>query len=409
MTYIGKTPTPVPLTSGDIEDGIITSSKIADGTIATADIADSNITAAKLASGTVQNQSAFKNIIINGSMDISQRGTSVSSITTSSYNTLDRFKLTIGSAGTWTQSQSTDVPSGQGFAKSLKMDCTTANASLSSGAYFFLEQQIEGQNLQYLKKGTANAESLTLSFWVKSNKTGTYIAELYDNDNSRQISKSYTIDSASTWEKKTITYDGDTSGAFTNDNNTSLRLEFHLGAGSSYQSGTLQTSWGARTQADEVVGQVNLADSTSNEWYITGVQLEAGTAASDFEFLPYDVNLKRCERYYKIVSEKESNESHLGMAAQYTGSVAYGTFDLGYRMRTTPSVTFVSGTNYYDVVGNAIGNQINAPNAFVNITGGSSIRGRVQLSQNNTQGVAVWYRFSSNAPTGSQITASAEL
>jgi len=287
----------------------------------------------------------FRNIIINGDMSIAQRGTSVSSITTSSYNTLDRFKLTIGSAGTWTQSQSTDVPSGQGFAKSLKMDCTTANASLSAGAYFFLEQQIEGQNLQYLKKGTANAESLTLSFWVKSNKTGTYIAELRDTDNDRAISKSYTISSASTWEKKTITYDGDTSGAFTNDNNTSLRLEFHLGAGSNYTSGTLQTSWGARTQADEVVGQVNLADSTSNEWYITGVQLEAGTAASDFEFLPHDVNERRCQRYY--FDYVKGTDQNVGMFTAYaTQGRLYGHIDFPVRMRTTPSL--VSSNNSGD-------------------------------------------------------------
>jgi len=271
----------------------------------------------------------FRNIIINGDMSIAQRGTSVSSITTSSYNTLDRFKLTIGSAGTWTQSQSTDVPSGQGFAKSLKMDCTTANASLSAGAYFFLEQQIEGQNLQYLKKGTANAESLTLSFWVKSNKTGTYIAELRDTDNDRAISKSYTISSASTWEKKTITFAGDTSGAFTNDNNTSLRLEFHLGAGSSYQSGTLQTSWGARTQADEVVGQVNLADSTSNEWYITGVQLEAGQTATEFDFLPNDINKNRCYRYFQKLSVVLMNFNATGLLG----------FVFPVEMRANPSVS----------------------------------------------------------------------
>jgi len=271
----------------------------------------------------------YKNIIINGDMSLSQRSTSETGITASSYNTLDRFKLTIGSAGTWTQSQSTDVPSGQGFAKSLKMDCTTANASLSSGAYFFLEQQIEGQNLQYLKKGTANAESLTLSFWVKSNKTGTYIAELRDTDNDRAISKSYTISSASTWEKKTITFAGDTSGAFTNDNNTSLRLEFHLGAGSSYQSGTLQTSWGARTQADEVVGQVNLADSTSNEWYITGVQLEAGQTATEFDFLPNDINKNRCYRYFQKLSVVLMNFNATGLLG----------FVFPVEMRANPSVS----------------------------------------------------------------------
>ena len=247
------------------------------------------------------NTVGMKNIIINGDMSLAQRSTSVTGITGSGYYTVDRFQ--IGSAGssggTFTMSQDTDVPTGQGFATSLKMDCTTADASLGSSDALRISQYIEGQNLQYLKKGTANAESTTLSFWVKSNKTGTYISELRDMDNARAISKSYTIDVADTWEKKTLTFAGDTSGAFDNDNSTSLRLANWLYAGTDYTSGTLQTSWGTLTATDRAVGQVNLADSTSNEFYITGVQLEAGTTASDFEFLPVDVNLARCRRYFE--------------------------------------------------------------------------------------------------------------
>ena len=246
----------------------------------------------------IDNNINFRNIIINGDMSIAQRGTSQASITTSGYYTVDRWRTGVSSAGTWTQTQSTDVPTGQGFGYSLKYDCTTADASLGAGDVVFHEQRVEGQNLQYLKKGTSNAESLTCSFWVKSNKTGTYIVQLNDTDNNRSISKSYTIDSASTWEKKTITYDGDTTGAFVNDNLQSLRVRHWLVAGSDYTSGTLATSWESRVTANEAVGQVNLADSTANEWYITGVQLEAGTTASDFEFLPTDVNLQRCQRYF---------------------------------------------------------------------------------------------------------------
>jgi hypothetical protein len=156
----------------------------------------------------------FRNIIINGDMSIAQRSTSVAGITGQGYNTIDRFETHASSLGTWTQSQSTDVPTGQGFATSLKMDCTTADASPSAGDFLYVRQKVEGQNLQYLKKGTANALSTTLSFWVRSNKTGTYIAELYDIDNNRTISNSYTILSADTWEKKTLTYAGDTTGAF---------------------------------------------------------------------------------------------------------------------------------------------------------------------------------------------------
>ena len=242
----------------------------------------------------------FRNIIINGDMSVSQRSTSASSITSSGYHALDRHRLAISSLGTWTISQSTDVPTGQGFGKSMKFDCTTADASPSASDVMWVQHRIEGQNLQYLKKGTSSAEKTTLSFWVKSNKTGTYIAELEDTDNSRHIAKSYTISSSDTWEKKTITFDGDTTGTLTNDNNTSLELHLYLGAGTDYTSGTLATSWASNTDANRAVGQVNLADSTSNEWYVTGIQLEAGSQASDFEFLPFDINLRRCQRYFEI-------------------------------------------------------------------------------------------------------------
>jgi len=246
----------------------------------------------------IDNNINFRNLIINGGMDIAQRGTSQASITTSGYYTVDRYRSTISSSGTWTISQSTDVPSSQGFAKSFKMDCTTADASLSSSDFITHRQIIEGQNLQYLKKGTASAESTTCSFWVKSNKTGTYIAELHDVDNARTISKSYTIDAADTWEKKSVTFAGDTTGAFDNDSAGSLYLNFWLAAGSNFTSGTLATSWENITNANRAVGQVNLADNTANEWYVTGIQLEAGSVASDFEFLPVDVNLQRCQRYF---------------------------------------------------------------------------------------------------------------
>tara|TARA_Y100001973_G_scaffold101694_1_gene165286 strand:- start:201 stop:1244 length:1044 start_codon:yes stop_codon:yes gene_type:complete len=307
--------------------------------ITSAAITDGTITSSDLASGAVQNQSAFKNIVINGDMSIAQRATSKSSITGGDYHTLDRFKTFINNtAGTWTQSQSTTVPTGQGFAKSLKMDCTTAKGSLSAGDILRIQQPFEGQNLQYLKKGTSSAESLTASFWVRSNKTGTYVVELEDRDNTRYVSQSYTISSADTWEKKTVTFPGDTSGAFSNDNGESLRFSFWLAAGTNYTSGTLGTTWHT-TNANRAVGIVNLADSTSNEWYITGVQLEAGTSASDFEFLPFDVNLLRCQRYFYV---------HTSTAAYYTGvnrgdnyNIYENTFPV--TMRAAPTVTETSG------------------------------------------------------------------
>ena len=296
----------------------------------------------------LDNNINFRNIIINGDMSIAQRGTSASGLTTTTtYNTADRWRLAASSAGTWTQSQSTDVPTGQGFAKSLKMDCTTADASLASGDYVIIQQLIEGQNLQYLKKGTANAESLTFSFWVKSNKTGTYILEIYDLDNTRSISKSYTINSASTWEKKTITYVGDTTGAFDNDNVGSLELNFWLGAGSNWTSGTLQTSWGSLTSANRAVGQVNLADNTANEWYVTGVQLEAGQTASEFEFLPFDVNLLRCQRYYQEYIS--GVQKAIGTGSYYSATSVAVPIKFSQTMRTAPSLVQQTGTNFYFV------------------------------------------------------------
>ena len=239
-----------------------------------------------------------RNLVVNGAMQVWQRGDTTTSVTGNSYYSADRFRNVTISAGTWTLSKSTTVPIGQGFAASLKYDCTTANASLSAGSLLMLEHRFEGQDMQSLKKGTASAESLTLSFWVRSNKTGTYIAELRDEDNNRTISQSYTIDASDTWEKKILTFAGDTTGALDNDNALSFYASFYLAAGTDYSSGTLSTSCGTRTNVNRAVGQVNLADSTSNEWYITGVQLEVGTVATPFEYRSYGEELALCQRYF---------------------------------------------------------------------------------------------------------------
>ena len=249
----------------------------------------------------LDNNINFRNIIINGDMSIAQRGTSFSASSSAIY-TLDRFKyINVDTPdNVYTITQDTDVPSGQGFAKSLKVDVATADASLDSSDGTQIETKIEGQNLQYLNFGNSSAKSLTLSFWVKSNKTGTYVVRLLEPDaSSRMTSFAYTISSASTWEKKTISVPADTGGTINNDNGAGLNITWWLSAGTDYQSGSLASTWQSYSNGDSAVGQVNLADSTSNEWYITGVQLEAGTTASDFEFLPFDINYQRCKRYYQ--------------------------------------------------------------------------------------------------------------
>ena len=320
MSYIGKSPTAAPLTSSDITDGIISTAKLADDAVTTAK--------------TSYNDIPFRNLVINGDMQIAQRASSTASITGNGYHTIDRFNTINTTLGTWTQSQDTDVPSGYGFAKSLKMDCTTADASPASGDRLDIQQKFEGQNLQHLKKGTSSAESLTLSFWVKATKTGTNIVELWDSDNTRQISQSYTISSSDTWEKKTLTFAGDTTGALGNDNGNSLQVSWFLAVGSDYSSGTLSTSWTSNTNANRAVGQVNHADSTSNNFWITGVQLEVGTSASDFEFLPYDVNLQRCKRYFNSFF----NENNVPIF-QYKGTFRALYYPFPVTMRSTPTLS----------------------------------------------------------------------
>ena len=241
-----------------------------------------------------------RNLIINGAMQVAQRGTSTTGISSgASYYTSDRWNFSVGTGGTWTATQSTTAP--EGFSSSYKVECTTANASLSTGSLVVLQQAIEGQNLQHLKYGTANAETITMSFWVRSAKTGTYIAEIYGVDNARQISKSYTINSANTWEKKTIVFEGDTVGALDNDNNVSFWCVFWLVAGTDFTSGTLSTTWTANTNANRVVGQVNLADTVGNDFLMTGVQLEVGSVATPFEYRSYGEELALCQRYYQFV------------------------------------------------------------------------------------------------------------
>jgi hypothetical protein len=321
-------------------------------------------------------------------MSIAQRSTSASSITSSGYHALDRHRLAISSLGTWTISQSTDVPSAQGFAKSMKFDCTTADASPSASDVMWVQHRIEGQNLQYIKKGTANAESLTLSFWVKSNKTGTYIAELEDTDNSRHIAKSYTIDSANTWEKKTITFAGDTTGTLTNDNNTSLELHLYLGAGTNYTSGTLATSWSSNTDANRAVGQVNLADSTSNEWYVTGIQLEAGDVASDFEFLPVDVNLQRCLRYYELLASGDNQV--LFDAFYYTATEIRHVVHPKVSMRANPTLDQTSGTDYYRFIRDAANDKFE--DFSLDISTPTAVEFFNSTDMSGTQGESGWVR-----------------
>jgi len=273
-----------------------------------------------------------RNLIINGAMNIAQRGT-VASATNGTYGGPDRFAINESGDLVVTLSQDTDVPTGNGFLNSMKVDVTTADSSLAAGDYAFLGHKFEGQNLQRLKKGTSNAESVTLSFWVKSTITGTYIIQLYDNDNARHISKSYTVSSANTWEHKTLTFAGDTSGALDDDNAYSLQVYWWLAAGSTYTSGTLATSWASFTAANAAAGQVNAINSTDNNFYLTGVQLEVGDVATAFEHEDIGTTLAKCHRYCYVAPQ------HIGYTGSYTNVSPSGTIQFPTNMRAAPTVT----------------------------------------------------------------------
>ena len=283
-----------------------------------------------------------KPLIINGNMAVSQRGTSLSGQTGTGYQ-IDRFGFQMDTFGTWTMSQDTSVPTGEGFANSLKWDCTTADSSLGAGHFGLARYLFEGQDLQLLKKGTSNSEKLTLKFYTRSNKTGTYTVEFFDVDNSRQISKTYTIDSANTWEEKIINVPADTTGALNNDNGSSFTIHWWLGAGSTYNGGTLNSSsWATVTNANRVSSSnVNLADSTSNEWFLTGVQLEIGEFTSatipSFQYEDFKTNIDRCTRYYQI--SKSPNNTGVGQGFSSDGTGRGATFVPFFPMRTTPTIT----------------------------------------------------------------------
>tara|TARA_R110001606_G_scaffold113793_1_gene241011 strand:+ start:111 stop:1253 length:1143 start_codon:yes stop_codon:yes gene_type:complete len=280
-----------------------------------------------------------RNLIVNSAMQVAQRGTSTGA-TGAAYYGPDRFRFTVGSAGvgTYTISQDTNAPDGFGY--SYKLDCTTADAAPDASDAVFVATRFEGQDLQQFKKGTASAESVTLSFWVKSNLTGTYQVNLFDFDNTRIIGATYAISAADTWEQKTITFAGDTTGAFTNDNNLSFQVEWALDGGTDYTSGAVPTAWETATNADRAAGlTINIADNTANYWQITGVQLEVGDTATSFEHRSYGDELAKCQRYYFDASDAGLLIDDTANAFSY--SSVYSVFPT--TMRTSPSMT-VSNT-----------------------------------------------------------------
>jgi len=273
-----------------------------------------------------------RNLIINGAMQVAQRGTSFSS---NGY-TLDRFS-SYASGGSLVRSvtQSSTAPSG--FSSSLKIVATTAEPDFTGTEYAIIRHPIEAQNLQQLDYGASGANSVTLSFWVRSNVTGDYAITMYQDDASKIIGSTYTISSADTWEQKTITFVGNTADVIANDNSTGLRLDWSLAAGSD-RTTTDNTSWGASATGNQAYGHTaQWGEATNDEWYITGVQLEVGSVATPFEHRSYGEELALCQRYYRVLG--------MGLQGDVAGSTFFElstTFDI--EMRSSPSVTLLTST-----------------------------------------------------------------
>ena len=281
-----------------------------------------------------------KNLVINGDMRVAQRATSATlDQDDDGYNVCDRWYYEATNAGGVTMSQSTDVPTGEGFANSLKLACSTADTSVAAGDYLILGHHIEGKNVQHLKFGTSSAESLTLSFWVKGNASVNYVVEFNNQDTSPRRTRSKLISVTSSWSKVEITLSGDTESGkvFNNDTGTSFFFGFWLMSGSTYSGGTLsQDAWQDMVNNERATGTANFLSSTSNELYITGVQLEVGSNATAFDHRSYGEELQACLRYFERANYPNLAIITLGHAF---GTSSFGPYNWTTMKRGTPSLT----------------------------------------------------------------------
>ena len=279
--------------------------------------------------GTVQPSAPVgKNKIINGDMRVDQRdGTATINATGVTYNVDRWLGRGVGSAGVFTLAQDTTSPAN--FTNSLKATVTTADSSIASGSSYRIQQMVEGYNMADLNWGTSDAQSVSLSFWVRSSQTGTFGGSVGNGDFNRFNVFSYTISSANTWEYKTVTIAGDTSGTWVTNNELGLRLNFSLGAGSTLLASA--GSWGSAVK-EGVTGQTNVIATNSATFYVTGVQLETGTTATPFEYLQYGQQYALCQRYYQTILD--ANQSYVNAGMHVGGRCQFNT-----EMRANPTIT----------------------------------------------------------------------
>ena len=333
-------------------------------------------------------------------MQVAQRGTSTTGVTSGGYYGIDRFRLTTTAEQTETHAQVSDAPSG--FTSSYKVTVTTADSSIDASDFAAIQQKIEAQDLQHLKFGTSDAEKLTVSFYVKASATGTFAVGMTQDDadsGTSEISQNYTISSADTWEYKTLTFNGNTSDAIDNNNGSGLQLNFFYTAGSDLTSGTLN-SYG--DNAHRAIGHTaNLVGTLNATFQITGVQLEVGEQATPFEHRSFGDELALCQRYFQKYSDNGSNHGYL-TTGNINGTRFYGVMRWTITMRATPTVsTTGSGFGIQSQAHSATGFSIDEThNPTVD-----AVRLRTGTSSNFTNGQGATLRFSTTA----SLTADAEL
>jgi len=298
--------------------------------------------------GNVYNDGALsnRNLIINGAMQVAQRGTSVAGVTTSGYYAIDRVNLgcSSGISGTHTVSQSTDTPNG--FSYSWKINCTTAQASPNQ---IRVNSRVEGYDVSHLDYNTATAKELTLSFWVKSNVAGTYAFSIETSATSRYFNTAYSIDVADTWEYKTISIVGDTGSALDTGNGIGLNLSWWLAApeGLKIADGNSDT-WVSNSSYVSIANGhgVNIASSTSNYFQITGVQLEVGDTATPFEHRSYGQELALCQRYFQELCPKTGTNEAVATGSFYSTTGFYAPVTLPVEMRADPTGTVFNQSSF---------------------------------------------------------------
>ena len=351
---------------------------------------------------------SHRNLLKNGSMQIAQRATQVTSVTSTGYRTCDRWRINVSSLGTWTIDQSTDAP--PGFAKSLKLTCTTAKASPGGGNNLIVQQRIEGHDLQSLAWGTSSAKEFTISFYVKSSRTGNASFAVLNTDNGNiMVSFQYTISSANTWEYKTITVPAYTAGAFDDDNARSMQIEWWLNSGDTYTgAGTHQTEWAALSQTERNASNLGIGGAVNDTWQLAGVQMEVGSQATPFEHRSYGDELAMCQRYCYVLGSHNSTENYERFDGGIANSSTSARLFIKHPvvMRSTPTMS-TSTASQFKISNTMDSYSVSSISTISNTNG--PLQSSIQCATSSGLTQHRFYILERNNSTSGRITFAAEL